>query len=151
MSVEIKSQGRKYRSEIGERIEKVRTHLGLNQVLFAKRLGTSQGVISNYEKGARAPSIKFLKTLREVFQVNINWLLTGEGPMFLEEQPEEEGRARVIDFEDERLKQMFEYLMEKWESASLKERRLIELEFGRAFHDYVDWLKKREGAEEKAE
>ncbi len=71
--------------------------------------------------------------------------------MFLEEQPEEGGRARVIDFEDERLKQMFEYLMEKWESADLKERRLIELEFGRAFHDYVDWLKKREGAEEKAE
>ncbi len=148
MSTEIKSQDKKYRFEIGRRIEKVRTHLGLNQVSFAKRLGTSQGVISNYEKGARAPSIKFLKNLREIFQVNINWLLTGEGPMFLEER---EGRGKVVNFEDKRLKQMFEYLRERWEAADLEGRRIIELEFSRAFHDYVEWLKKQEKAKEKVE
>lgn len=68
--------------------------------------------------------------------------------MFLDEK---EGRGKVVDFKDKRLKQMIEYLKEKWEEADLDGRRMIELEFVSAFRDYVDWLKKREEAEEKAE
>ncbi len=144
----MKSQDKKYRIEIGKRIQKIRKKLDLRQEPFAKQLGTTQSVISNYEKGARLPSANFLKKLRETFQININWLLTGEGPMFLEEW---EGRGKVVNFEDERLKQMFEYLRERWESADLEGRRMIELEFVSAFRDYVDWLKKQEEAEEKVE
>ena len=133
---------------LGQRLRFAREKLNLTQEECARKAGIWVQTWRKYEAGKAEPGVIKLYFLAREYKVSINWLLTGEGPMFLEER---EGRAKVINFEDERLKQMFDYLRERWEGADLKERRFIELEFSRAFHDYVDWLKKQEGAEEKAE
>ena len=125
---------------------KRRFKVNLNQI--AKNLDIKPQSWSRYEKGERLPNVRVMYQLVITFRVSPLWLLTGEGPMFLDEK---EGRGKVVDFKDKRLKQMIEYLKEKWEEADLDGRRMIELEFVSAFRDYVDWLKKREEAEEKAE
>jgi len=81
-------QDKKFQTEIkmdiGERLKKVREFLGLTQEEFAQKLDTTQAVISNYERGARVPTVDFLNRLTKTFQLDINWLLTGEGEMFRE-------------------------------------------------------------------
>ena len=71
---------------LAERLKFFRESLGLTQEEFAKKLNTTQAVISNYERGARIPTADFLNRLTETFHLNINWLLTGEGPMFREKE-----------------------------------------------------------------
>ena len=75
-------------TEIGERIKKVRKELGLTQEDMAKKLGISRESIVKYERGDIMPSQKFLKLLKYELEVNPNWILTGEGEMFLNDEKE---------------------------------------------------------------
>lgn len=60
-----------------------RKKLGLSQGELAKRLGMLQSQYSNYERGTRKPSVEVLEKLVKQFNININYLLTGDGPMFI--------------------------------------------------------------------
>ena len=133
---------------LGQRLRLTRKNLGLTQEDCARKASIRVQTWRKYEAGKAEPGVQKLYFLAREYKVSISWLLTGEGPMFLEGK---EGRGKVVNFEDKRLKQMIEYLKKRWEEADLEGRRMIELEFVSAFKDYVDWLKKREEAEEKAE
>lgn len=74
-------------SDISLRIKEIRTCKKLSQVRFAKALGVTSASISYYESGSRRPEFSFLNALSEVYSVNVNWLLTGEGEMFQAIQP----------------------------------------------------------------
>lgn len=87
---------------IGERIKHLRKILNLSQVDFAKLIFLSQSRLSEIEKGKGSPSGPTIKAICEVFGVSENWLLTGEGEMFvkkprwLEEKEEMEAIAKEI-------------------------------------------------------
>jgi len=49
----------------------------------AKALGISIPTIIRYESGESTPDSKILSKLIALFKINIHWLLTGEGEMFL--------------------------------------------------------------------
>lgn len=67
---------------IALRLKKLRKEKNLNQSEFASLIGTSSANISYYEKGERNPSSDFLNKIADKLGVNLNWLLTGEGPMY---------------------------------------------------------------------
>jgi len=69
--------------EIYKRIKAIRTHLELNQSEFGSKLSVMQNYISRIEKGDLEPSVKFIQNLYKVFNINIHWLITGEGSMLL--------------------------------------------------------------------
>ncbi|MFA7542763.1 MAG: S24 family peptidase [Candidatus Cloacimonadaceae bacterium] len=69
---------------ISVRIKELRKSLKLSQVKLADKIGVSSASISYYESGGRSPDSAFLSKLCSVFGVNLNWLLTGSGPMFQE-------------------------------------------------------------------
>ncbi len=69
----------------GNRLVQVREYLGFNQVVFSDKLGLAAQSLVRYEKNKITPSIDFLKKLTEMFSINSNWLLTGDGEMFLNE------------------------------------------------------------------
>lgn len=71
---------------ISLRIKELRNAKKLSQVELSKALMVSQSAVSQYENGARSPDSAFLSKLCSVFDVNLNWLLTGSGPMFQELQ-----------------------------------------------------------------
>ena len=66
------------------RIKKVRTNAGLTQQTFADRLGISRNFINYIETGSRVPSDRTIKDICEKFNVNEEWLRTGEGSMNVE-------------------------------------------------------------------
>ena len=70
-------------SEISERLLSVRKHMGLTQVQFSKKIGTSQNVYTRYETGKLELPDHLKGSLHQI-GVNLNWLLTGSGPMFQE-------------------------------------------------------------------
>ncbi len=72
-------------SEVSERLLSIRKHMGLTQVQFSKKIGTSQNVYTRYETG-KLDLPDTLKSSLHHIGVNLNWLLTGSGPMFQELQ-----------------------------------------------------------------
>ena len=69
--------------EIGIRLKQLRKALKLTQVEFALRLKVSKGFLSNLEKGIRQPSDQLLKLISYEFSSSENWLISGEGEMFI--------------------------------------------------------------------
>ncbi len=57
--------------------------LSLSKKKFAEGLGLSQGNVSDwFNRPGYRPSIDALKRISETYNVNLNWLVTGEGAMF---------------------------------------------------------------------
>ena len=71
------------RQEIGKRLRLVRERLGITQAEVGEKLGIQSQHVSKYERGETVPTWENLIKLTEVYDVNINWLLTGKGGMFL--------------------------------------------------------------------
>lgn len=54
-----------------------------NQSEFARALGISHSRVNNYVHGKVQPNAELLQLLAEKKGININWLLTGEGPIYV--------------------------------------------------------------------
>ena len=67
---------------IGQRLKAFRKDLGLRLVDLSKKIGISQGSLSDIENDNSAPSAKTLKGLCLKTDLNIHWLLTGRAEMY---------------------------------------------------------------------
>lgn len=68
---------------MNERIKEVRTALKLSRAAFGEQLGCSGDVINNAERGRAALTDMFIMHICKTFNVNEEWLRTGNGEMFL--------------------------------------------------------------------
>ncbi|GAB6075420.1 helix-turn-helix domain-containing protein [Desulfurobacterium crinifex] len=68
---------------IGKRLKKVRKTLGITQRNFAKEIGISEATLRRYENEQFLPDAEVLQRLAKKFGINIHWLITGEGSMFV--------------------------------------------------------------------
>lgn len=80
---------------MNERLKKLRKILDLTQQEFADRLGISRGNIGSYEVGKSALSDAVISLICREFNVNEDWLRTGEGEMFIQMTRDEEIAAFV--------------------------------------------------------
>lgn len=69
---------------MNERLKSLRKSLGLNQKEMGDRLKLSQTHISSLENGAREVTDRIISDICRLFNVNENWLHTGEGEMFVQ-------------------------------------------------------------------
>lgn len=83
-------------SNMNERIKQIRTELDLSTREFASKLGMSNGAISLLETGKRNPTSQFITSMCREFNVNEDWLRTGEGEMFIKLTREEEIAKLVV-------------------------------------------------------
>ena len=67
-----------------KRIKELRKKLDLDQTEFGNRIGVKQGSVSAYEKGIRIPLDSVILSICREFNVNEEWLRTGEGEIFEE-------------------------------------------------------------------
>jgi transcriptional regulator with XRE-family HTH domain len=72
--------------KIGKRVADVKDHFDLNLSQFAKKLNVSHSFLSQIISGKRKPSFELLGALTVLFKVNLSWLYTGKGDMFLPKQ-----------------------------------------------------------------
>lgn len=70
---------------MNQRLKLLRKKLGFTQTGFGTSLGKTMRTIQDYEAGKRTITGDILLKLNELYNVNISWLRTGEGEMFLKE------------------------------------------------------------------
>lgn len=84
---------------ISDRIKYIRG--GLTQKQFADKLGVSLGAVQHWEINNQVPKGDILVRFMEVFGVNINWLLTGDGERYLNSStPKHRENSSVIKIVD---------------------------------------------------
>lgn len=70
---------------INDRIKMIRVDKGYSQQKFADKIKLSANFINLIERGSRNPSERTLNDISAEFNVNLEWLKTGEGDMYDEE------------------------------------------------------------------
>ena len=94
-------------NSLSKRLVKIRETLKISQDELGTKIGISRYSVSNYESGKRNITERVIKDICREFDVNEEWLRTGEGEMFVE-LPEgtELGKyiADVIGGEDDFIK-----------------------------------------------
>ena len=67
-----------------DRIKQIRKENCKNQTEFAERIGIGTSAVANYELGTRIPMDVVLKNICREFNVNYEWLTTGQGDPYIE-------------------------------------------------------------------
>ena len=75
---------------MNERLKKLRKTLDLTQQEFANKIGIARGNIGAYEVGKNAPSDAVISLICKQFNVDENWMRTGEGEMFIKQTRDEQ-------------------------------------------------------------
>ena len=92
-----------------------REKLEFTQKNFAGKLEISTRMYIKYEKGDTPINLKVLTNLIKKFNINANWLITGEGKTFI---GEEDKRSHLTEKDQEKLKIIRRILSEILENCS---------------------------------
>ena len=66
-----------------QRLKEIRNYLDISIAKMAKQLDMSESTLKSYIRNDRTASIDFLAKLHEIYKVNANWFLTGNGDMLI--------------------------------------------------------------------
>ncbi|WP_329808843.1 helix-turn-helix transcriptional regulator [Enterocloster citroniae] len=80
-----------------ERIKEIRKTLKMTMERFGERLGVTKTAISNIEKSKRNVTEQMRKAICREFNINGDWLRTGNGEMFVQLSQEDETAHIVQD------------------------------------------------------
>ena len=69
--------------EINARFKKIRNLVNKSQHEFANDLEITKQAVSNIETGKSAPSLSVLEKLLEKYNINLNYIISGIGPIYL--------------------------------------------------------------------
>nr|DAX84338.1 MAG TPA: helix-turn-helix domain protein [Caudoviricetes sp.] len=148
---------------IAQNLAIVRKNINSNAASFAKEVGIPYTTFIKYERGERKPSFELLEYLVDVYNVNLNYIFSGQGQMFikpddntLERQNDTTVKERVSHF-GERLAELqdkHEYLdKDMAKLLSISEEEYIDLKLDDKEPDFkilvrlkqcfkvsIDWL-----------
>lgn len=82
---------------MNKRIRELRKTLNLSQKNFAERIGLKQNAISYMEKEGATVTEQNIKTICAQFNVNENWLRTGKGNLFVENEKKQKEFFDIFD------------------------------------------------------
>lgn len=84
-----------------DRIQTLRKSLKLTQTEFGRKIGLSTAAVSDVEVGRRAVQDRHIKLITSAFpQVSEEWLRTGAGPMFIQDDNPIRQIMQRYDFPD---------------------------------------------------
>lgn len=101
--------------KLKNRIKELRKTLNLTQNDFGKEIGITGATVSDIERGKLSLTDRNVSLICEKYNVNKDWILYGNGEMFLPELPEDEFTkilAEIDCSDDEFIKQ---FLRTYWE------------------------------------
>lgn len=84
---------------MNERIKKIRKEVGLTQQEFAEAIKVKRNTVATYEMGRSIPSDAAISLICRAFDVNEEWLRTGEGEMFIEKTKDEQIAEMLADIQ----------------------------------------------------
>ena len=100
--------------KVNDRIKQVRTVLNISQNNFSKQIFISQSSLGEIETGVRKVNDRIIQLISTQFNVNKNWLKTGEGEMFNNEKPDIR-IEHLIELYNQLDKPLQKYLIEQTE------------------------------------
>ena len=106
--------------KIGGRIAYIRLSNGLTMETFGNIVGVTKGNVSNFEKHKYEPSYKVLVELSKHFNVNSDWILTGEGEPYFKDN-------KLMELFPNEVAELFSNYSDRQRALSIN-RELIELE-----------------------
>ena len=124
--------------ELSKRLEMIRAYAGLSQLEFAESIGVSRVHYNRMESPdvKMMPSQPLLKHLCEVHNINFNWLMTGDGEMYVKQsKTEPESQKNAIEINEPMVNQTIEYVSLK-STEILKKESMDE----RAFLQYLQFF-----------
>lgn len=80
---------------MNERLKRLRRELNITQQEFADRIGIKRSTMATYESGRNEPIDAVISLICREFDVNEDWLKTGDGEMF-EELTDQEKTMKYI-------------------------------------------------------
>jgi transcriptional regulator with XRE-family HTH domain len=123
---------------IADRIREVRKDAQLNQVEFAARVSLGLSSVSQMERGILSPSPRTIELISREFNVNKEWLETGEGEMYnLPTDEEEEIFQRLAlktDVSAQVLKMVIKWYVTLNDEGIARLNEMIEEELKKASH-----------------
>ena len=126
---------------ISERFKQLRDELGKSQTEFGAGIGVSRSVINNIERGVTEPSDVFLNHLCDVYNVNREWMETGEGELFDKSEQLDETAKLIESISDS---PAMRSLLATWAQLSDENKAVFE----RFAADYVeDYMRRKAEAE----
>lgn len=119
---------------VNERIKQVRKLKNLSQAAFGEPFGASRDMINNVENGRAAVSDMMVAAICRTYNVNENWLRTGEGEPFMQLSREDTIAAyvgkinggKITDTEKCIIKFMAETPVEEWTELAATLRRFAD-------------------------
>jgi transcriptional regulator with XRE-family HTH domain len=84
-------------SNIGKRMLKIRQEAKLSQTKFAKFTRVARSYLGAVEIGSKPPSFNFIMSVLDVTKVSANWLLLGEGAMYLQTKEKHQETKGISD------------------------------------------------------
>ena len=111
----ISAQG----TAMNQRMKMVRETLRMSQAAFAESADIGLGVIKNIDSNRTEPNDHYFNVLCATYNVNRDWLETGEGDMFVEKTREEEilDWATSLLSADNEFKRRFIYALSRLDEA----------------------------------
>ena len=128
---------------ISERFKQLRDELGKSQTEFGAGIGVSRSVINNIERGVTEPSDVFLNHLCDVYNVNRQWLETGEGELFDKSEQLDETAKLIESISDS---PAMRSLLATWAQLSDENKAVFE----RFAADYVEDYNRRKAEADTA-
>ena len=83
---------------LGEKIKKLRTEHKMTQAELADKLYVTRQAITNYERNANMPSIDVIKSMAEIFNVDLKYLLEVDSESINEESKVKNKDKIVLTF-----------------------------------------------------
>ena len=100
---------------VNERIKQVRAELKISQREFSKRIFFSQTTFREIETGVRKVNDRIIQLISTEFNVNKDWIKTGNGEMFNTEKPDIK-LEHLIEIYKQLDKPLQNYLLDQSES-----------------------------------
>ena len=113
---------------MNERIKKLRKELKLTQQEFSDKLHIKRNTLANYEIGRNEPIDAVVALICKTYNVNEEWLRSGEGDMFLELPEEDEEAAYVselLEDSDNDLYKLIKEIMQTYHDLTPKSKEVI--------------------------
>ena len=101
-------------NRLNERIDYLIKSLGMKKTAFAEKLNVSQAFISQLCSGVKQPSKRTIQDICTKFNVNEDWLRTGNGEMFIELTRDEQIEnfvGDVLKSEEDSFKKKFIWML----------------------------------------
>ena len=97
------------KNDIAYRLKLIREKLGLTQKVFAEKLNVSGPTLSDLEKGKYKPNHELFYNISKEYNVNLYYLLFGEGDMFNSPSGETAERIEKLAEENSEVKKFLRY------------------------------------------